>query len=838
MHIRLFLMTFLSCLLLAFTAQAQDRYAYDPFAEEPEKSEPAFKLGAVQVQDSLPQMPLQQASVQPKLEIDKKSEPSRIEAYYSNRIVDELSQFGYELFSRSEKTYDAGLPTGAVQDNFILSIGDKVTVTLRGQINSQKTYQITSDGLLTLDNLPPVPAAGRSMAQIQAALKSQMSSMPNIDLYMSLDKVRQIGVIVIGHVEKPGRQTLTVFHSLLDALNNAGGITKDGSLRTIKLVRDGRTEIIDLYSLLIHASDLADVTLKDGDRLIIPSLGPTLAVAGSVKRPGIYELRKTLNGMNHDASNNSETLNLQEVLGLAGGLLAPGQNRFMHLSLTQNGYEDVIDVSQAFKPQFHNGSILMVSPTNETRQGQIEISGHSRKNGLHPLSRNKTLSAILKPETLGSEIYPLIGVIERYDAKNLKKTFLPFPLHLVIKDQFDQRLQDADVIHLFSKTQIHNLKEDITPKAIIPASLQTDQGSLNENLRQESYVTDTVIADILREHSVHLKGSVRLPGAYPVTDGATLEDILAISGGLTLEANRNRIEVTSNQFGENGQDYGRSGTQRMLVNLTTSTADSVALVPGDTVRVNQTIRKLKNDTVLLSGEVVQPGEYNLMPGDRLSTLLARAGGLTPEAYPDGTIFSREQERRAEEQRYRITATEIERSLATAMNREENKPNTTQVAMVRGLAEELRNAKTVGRITVEASPDKLLSYPELDILLETGDRIYIPKRPYNVRVRGEVLSPSNLQFRSGKAPRDYLMEAGGFTHFADKDRTFVIYPDGSAQPLQVSNWNYKPVMIPPGSTIIVPRDPKPFDFMETAKDISQIFGNLAITAVVIDDIQDD
>lgn len=459
------------------------------------------------------------------------------------------------------------------------------------------------------------------------------------------------------------------------------------------------------------------------------------------------------------------------------------------------------------------------------------------KTACTPLSRNKTLSALLTPETLASEVYPLVGIIERYDPKNLKETYLPFPLHLVIKGQFDQRLQDGDVIHLFSKTQIHNLKEDVTPRAIIPASLQTDLGSLNEDVRQETYVTNSVMADILREHSIHLKGAIRLPGAYPVTDGVTLEDVLSISGGLTLEANRHRIEVTSSQLGENGQSFGRSGTQRMLVNLTTSTADSIALVPGDTIRVNQTIRKLKNETVLLAGEVIQPGEYNLMPGDRLSTLLARAGGLTPEAYPDGTIFSREAERRAEEQRYRATASEIERALASSLEREENKPNAAQVSMVRALADELRSVKAAGRITVEASPDKLLSSPELDVLLEPGDRIYIPKRPYTVRVRGEVLSPSTLQFRSGKSPRDYLMEAGGFTHFADKDRTFVIYPDGSARPLHVSNWNYKPSLIPPGSTIIVPRDPKPFDFMETAKDISQILGNLAVTAVVIDDIQD-
>ncbi len=829
-YCRLYLV-FVICLLCAPSLKAQEQYAFDPFDRDL-RPQPSLILTP---QNALPSIP-QERTKETLTEQDQK--PSRIEAYYAGRIIDELEQFGYNLFYNDQNAVQSLAPAGAVQDDFILNVGDNLNIILRGQINSQKIYPITNDGLLTIDNLAPVPAAGRSLSQLTAALKNQLVSMPNIDLYVSLDKVRQIDVLVIGHVKKPGKQNLTVFNTLLDALSSASGITKEGSLRSIKLVRAGRAQLVDLYSLLIHASDIADLQLRDGDRIIVPPLGPTIAISGAVKRPGIYELRKTLRGMHHQPAHASENLNLEEILALSGGVLAPGQNRFMHLSLTQNGYEDVIDVEEAFKPQFRNGSILMVSPTDDARAGQVELTGHTRKEGIHPLSRHKTLSSLIDHSSLKDDVYPLIGIIERYDEQNLKESYIAFPLNLLIKEQFDQRLQSGDTIHLFSKTQIHNLDTKISPDTLIPASYR-DQGSSVENLSSENYISDAVISQILREHFVHLKGAVRLPGAYPVTEGATLSDILDISGGLTLEANRNRIEVTSNQFGENGQSYGRSGTQRMLVNLSFSTPSTVSLVPGDSVRVNQTIRKLKNDTVLIAGEITQPGEYNLKPGDTLSILLARAGGLTPEAYPEGAIFSREQERKAEEQRYRATANEIERSLATALNKDEReRPNEAQVMMVKDLAAELRGVKAVGRITVEASPDRLLSNPELDILLEPGDRIHMPKRPYNVRVRGEVLSPANLQFKTGKSPRDYLMEAGSFTHYADKERTFVIYPDGSAQPLQVSNWNYKPVMIPPGSTIIVPRDPKPFSFMETAKDLSQILGNLAVTAVVVDDIQDD
>lgn len=107
----------------------------------------------------------------------------------------------------------------------------------------------------------------------------------------------------------------------------------------------------------------------------------------------------------------------------------------------------------------------------------------------------------------------------------------------------------------------------------------------------------------------------------------------------------------------------------------------------------------------------------------------------------------------------------------------------------------------------------------------------------VRVSGEVLSPASLQFEKAKDPLEYIHQAGGFTYHADKDRTFVLFPDGSAQPLRVSTWNHNPIMIPPGSTIVIPRDPKPFDFIESARDVTQILSNLAVTSILVDDLQE-
>ncbi len=753
--------------------------------------------------------------------------PSRLEQTYSDRIVDELGQFGYDLFGTPEKTSAPNLtpPAGAVQDDFVLNSGDRLDVTFRGQRSDRKIYDITNQGTLIIDDLPPLPAAGRTIGQLRQSLNSQMTRLHNTDVFISLESVRQINILIVGQVHEPGRQTLTVFHSVLDALTQAGGIKKTGSLRQIKLVRNGRSTIIDLYGLLIHGSTNMDLQLRDGDRIIIPPIGPTVAIAGGVKQPGIYEILPGLKGMKHKPQQTSSLLSLQDMLDMTGGLLQPGQNRFLKLGLTENGSEIVEEIFDSYQPVFKNASILMVAPSDEMRVGTIELAGHTRRPGLHALTQAKTLSALIENEkTFGPDIYPLIGVIERWNEGQLAKQLIDFPPLLVLKGQFDSKLQEGDVVHLFSRTQILALQrpqEEENNEMIAVGSLMA--------LPDEDALSDPVIASFLNEHGVFIRGAVRQPGTWPVAEGNSLKNLIAVSGGLTLEANTSNIELTSNRQ--------QKAAQRLTINFKETDPGTVMVGPGDTVRINQKFRKVEDNSVLIIGEISHPGRYDLMPGDTMLQLLRRAGGLSAQAYPDGTIFSRESERRTEEARFRAKAQELEIKLAAALE-QDDEPDTAQINAVQGLVTQLKHAEAVGRITVESDPGMLSTQPELDILLESGDRIFVPKRPLTVKVNGEVLSPASLQFRKNKGARDYIMEAGGYSYHADKDRVFVLYPDGSAQPLQISPWKHSPLFIPPGSSIVVPRDPKPFDFIEAATDISQIFTNLAITGIFLDDIRDD
>ncbi|HEY8191319.1 MAG TPA: polysaccharide biosynthesis/export family protein, partial [Alphaproteobacteria bacterium] len=510
---------------------------------------------------------------------------SALEVSYSKRIVEELTQFGYDMFGsvdndkvkKDEESEDEKfvMPAGAVQDDFLLNIGDRLSVSFRGQREDSKTYIVTGGGQLIIDGFPPVSAAGRSMGQVRSELEAVTARMHNTQVFVSLESVRQVNVLVVGHVKKPGRQNLTVFHTVLDALMVAGGIEKIGSLRQIKLVRDGRSTIVDLYALLVHGSAIMDISLRDGDRIIVPPVGPTVAIAGGVKRPGIYETLPVYRGMGANPQQEGRKLSLQEMLDMAGGLLNPGENRFMKLGLMKDGREVVDEIDGGdLADEFGSGSILMVVPSDEARADTVELRGETRRAGIHALDRAPTLGALLDSEkVLGADIYPLIGIVERWDEQQLARQMIAFPPLAVVKGAFDRRLQDGDIVYLFSRKQIMELAHE--EELDEPVEAGSAMGALDDD-----EIDDSVIKSFLRERSAFIRGAVRNEGAWPVADGITLENVIAVSGGLALEANTSNIEVTSKLQGENGQADGRSGTQRIAVNMRETDPGEVKIGPG------------------------------------------------------------------------------------------------------------------------------------------------------------------------------------------------------------------------------------------------------------------
>jgi protein involved in polysaccharide export with SLBB domain len=290
---------------------------------------------------------------------------------------------------------------------------------------------------------------------------------------------------------------------------------------------------------------------------------------------------------------------------------------------------------------------------------------------------------------------------------------------------------------------------------------------------------------------------------------------------------------------EPAEQGGAIPLSRTLLDLRSRNFRAVRLSPRDVIRVPRGFTDRETGPVTLAGEAVRPGVYDIRRGERLSELLARAGGLTPQAYAYGTVFTRESVRTRQQEGFARTARDLETSLIQVAAGQANSGGFGQAPDLGGLvtagqalAATLRQAQAAGRMVVEANPVALAARPELDVLLEPGDLIVIPKRPNEVTVVGAVLNPGSLQFRSGWRASEYVRAAGGTQRFADGARAFVVLPNGQSAPAGVSGWQAGGPPVPPGSLVVVPQDPSPFETRGMIRDLTAILSQVTISSAAL------
>jgi len=347
------------------------------------------------------------------------------------------------------------------------------------------------------------------------------------------------------------------------------------------------------------------------------------------------------------------------------------------------------------------------------------------------------------------------------------------------------------------------------------------------DLARQLNVDQLVLVNFLSDHQVVLNGAVSGPGSYFVGPNVPLQDLVQAAGGTANWADESGVELISTAV---DPQTGRSATSRTQLPLRQGMLADYVVHPRDQLRFNQVFTDSGRGTATVQGEVRFTGTYQITRGEHLSDLMARAGGLTNTAYPYGTVFLRKSAAANERAGYLRAAQEIEEELVVAMTRIGNdKIDAGSFAALQGFVNELRNTKAVGRIAIAADPSVLATRPELDPLLEPGDVVYIPQRPSTVSVLGQVMQPGSLPYRSGNTLRDYIDMAGGYGSSSDASNTFVVMPDGSARKVEQSWFDFSPTDLPPGSTIVVPRDVTPLDTRQLISDITGIFSQLAVSA---------
>lgn len=913
---------------------------------------------------------------------------SRLEQILSDRAGVKLKQFGYDQLGVGRAVT---LPQmGAVQDDYVLGPGDEIVVSLRGQESAEYRVTVDRDGRVVLPRMSPVSASGRTLGDFRREMSNVIHrAYVSTEGFVSVGRLRQISILVSGEVSSPGVRTLTGLSTAVDAILVSGGVKKTGSLRNVYVLRGGQRISIDLYGVLTGDARTSHRALADGDRIVVPPLGPTAAVVGWVRRPGIYEI-----------ANGRSSTSVRELLSLAGGLEVRGKYRLSVLRLAPDGRNQMA-VLEGQSGTVGDSEILFAQPAANQTTSQVTLSGGTALAGQYA-TKNTKLSDILKsPGALGDNPYTLFGIISRRDPDTLLRRLIPFTPVAILRGADDMNVQSDDVVRVLSMREAQILfttvrlfeqrrasvddavlgVEDMTGPSAAAASaaqgLQTpgqqqnamlfrpssqDTASeteaaslvrveraletlarqsnpvpllgpngqlyppLNQNPNEQQYynaqsgasdalgmnyspqgptgapippngtvqngqyppqfttetsrqigpyrgdprltgelptlgqnleeqsvdlgqiptnqevtsptqlarqlqVDPVVFVNFLRDHKVSVGGAVRGAGLYLVGPDADIQSLLQAAGGLARWADKNAIEVISTHVDSN---TATSMTERMTVSLADAAGAGYIVSPPDEVHVNQVFTDVGIGSVVVVGQIRNKGTYQIVRGEHLSDLLARAGGLTDSAYPYGTVFLRRSAAEREQDAYRREAKEIQDQLMIAMSRRDPNAklapdafNTLQVYV-----NQLKYQKALGRVTIAADPAMLAANPALDPLLEAGDVVYIPQRPYSIAVLGEVLQPGSVPFRPELSASDFIDQAGGYSQFADKSETIVVLPDGSARRVESSWFNFGGDSIPPGSTIYVARDISGIDIHEIIVDTATIFSQLATSAAAL------
>jgi protein involved in polysaccharide export with SLBB domain len=850
---------------------------------------------------------------------------SSLEQHFSARAGVPLKQFGYDVFGSGSSV--SATQIGATQDSYILGVGDQVQIVMVGHENATYVVTVDRDGRIILLNLPPVTAAGRTLGEVRAELAHRISTQfLGTRSYISIAGVRQISVLVTGEVNSPGMRTLTALNTALDALLLSGGVKKTGSLRGVYVVRGQRRLPLDLYGIITRGVSNSVGALTEGDRIVVPPIGGTVAVTGLVGHPGIYELPA-----------GSSRMSVSSLIALAGGQEIAGAKRLTKLELLPDGRTRMVALPR--EGSIANGEVLFVDANRSSTSARVTLNGEVSVPGVHALGASSLSSLLRDPDDLGPNAYTLFAVIVRRDQSTNFIKMIPFSIKGVFDRSQDLKLTDNDTIYVFNNAeitalataaadqlyknaqspgvvamtqqQVANQTADATtgqgatsqlqaavtngagtatapssqsiaqmaqvagmqsgsstpqpgsPQAAAAlAAAQQQQGmqqqgqalpqqqqqqsqmpsgpqtgptssvntgpvSLND-LAQRLGVTSAALINLSSDYLVWVNGEVLNPGPLLAANGATLATVIDAAGGLQRQADLSGVTVTSTQI---DAQRGLSKTLRNIYAQKNVDFASVLIRPFDAVSVRAVFSDRSGESITIAGQVRYPGTYEITRDEKLSSVLARAGGLTDESYAYGAIFTRKSAALAEQEANQREAKMLNDEIATLAAQPTSVAGAPQnLGYLQTMAATLAKQPVIGRISISVDPAVLLAHPDRDPLLETGDSIYIPKRPSTVAVTGEVLNQGAFAWKPGMSLDDYIDLAGGETDAAEDSMVFVIMPDGTAIPSSTSWWSFGGgTRIPAGSTIVVPRDPQPFNLTTFLATYTDILSKVAITA---------
>jgi protein involved in polysaccharide export with SLBB domain len=677
--------------------------------------------------------------------------------------------FGYQLFNSQNLSFEPSVNI-PIPPNYILGIGDQLTINVWGASQSKYQFAIDMSGSVIIPNVGPIYLAGLSFEKGQSLIKNRLMSVysgmagiyPNTWAEVSLENIRSIKINVIGEINAPGTYTLPATASAFNALYLSGGPNENGSFREIKLIRDGViVKTIDVYDFLINADPAANVQLREQDILFVPNYTTRVEIDGEIKRKGIFEIKK------------GETIS--DLVRFAGGF---GDKAYTHalFVLRNNDRErEVRTVVDADYGKFllQNGDSIKVDSILNRFSNRVAIAGAVFHPGNFELTPGMKLSDLIKKaDGLREDAFMNRGLISRIKADNSPENI------------------SFDLNHVLS-------------------------GSADIALRKEDKVLIRSIFEMREERKVNIIGEVMEPKKVEYEDNMTLGDLIFKAGGFREEADLSVVEVTRRLSYDQAAKVNDKMNEIFQFSLTRdlklSPADAAfKLQPFDDVYVRRAPGYRDQGTFTITGEVIYAGTYSISnKNEKISDAIKRAGGLIPGAFTSGATLSRT---------YKRSGAEIEK------RKQLQKMDST-------LIDTFYTNKRSFPVGIELNKILVAPGSSIDLLLQSDDVIHIPRELQTVNVSGSVMNPLALTYEKKHSLRQYINMAGGYNSMARKSKTYVIYPNGNTATTTGFIFRKNPG-ISSGAEIIVPEKPEKKNTDNTMKWISIASGMSSLTIGVV------
>ena len=629
--------------------------------------------------------------------------------------LDTLRVFGRDIFNNRLLSFEPNMNLATPQ-NYVLGPGDQVFIDIYGASQRTVSLTVSPEGTITVPGYGPIQVSGLSVGAAKQKLRSSLGSRyasSNLDL--TVGQTRTIMVNVMGEVKYRGTYTLSAFATVFHALYMAGGINELGTLRNIKVFRQGRlVSSIDVYEYILNGRLAGNIRLMDNDVIQVGPYDCLVEVKGNVKRPMYYEMK--------------ESESVKTLLNYAGGFTGDAYQKSVRLLRKAGSHFSVFNVEEFDMASFKlmDGDAVEVEGFLERYENMVEVTG-----------------AVFRPGKyqLGGDINSVKSLVEHADGL----------------------MEDAFTAHAV----LNRMKQDRT-REVISVDIQgiMDGTVADIPLQNEDMLFIPTQTERVSERTLTITGEVMWPGTYEYADNMSLEDFILQAGGLTDAASTAKVDVSRRirdpKSLKAGNEISKTFSFELKDGLVVDGRKDFVLEPYDIVQVRRSPGYLLPRNVKVEGEVAFEGDFTLeKKNQRLSDLIRMAGGVTDEAYVRGARLERKM---TDDEKARMQAA-IQLARQTAVGKDSINLDLLETSETYPVGIHLDEAL--------ANPGG-----DADVMVREGDRLIVPEFNGTVKISGNVLYPITVAYKAGKNYKYYVNQAGGFGQRAKKTKTYIVYQNGT------------------------------------------------------------